>query len=67
MIANENSIEKIKCENGESIEILKKIEEKEIEKISEEIKKEGIDSVGVVFVHSYIFKEHEKIVKKILQ
>lgn len=47
-----------------AIQVMKNIDPDEIDKILEEIKQLGIDSIAVCFVHSYAFDAHEELVKK---
>jgi N-methylhydantoinase A len=48
-------------------QILKVIDEEEVEILAQKIKQENIETVAIVFLHSYINSEHEKKVKQILK
>lgn len=51
---------------GEHAEVLKEPEEKEIRSKLEKIRKEtGIESVAIVFLHSFNFPEHERMVGEV--
>ncbi len=58
--------ERVVIEDGK-LKIEKKPDEKETEKALLKLKERGIDSLAVLFLHSYRFDEHERIVKKIAQ
>lgn len=47
-----------------SIQVIKPINQDEVDKTLEEIKQLGINSIAVCFVHSYAFNTHEELVKK---
>lgn len=48
-------------------EVLKALDEAQVREIAGELKKEGIISVGICFLHSYAFSAHESRVKEILE
>lgn len=48
-------------------EVLKALDEAQVRQIAGELKKEGIISVGICFLHSYAFSAHESRVKEILE
>lgn len=48
-------------------EILVPLEKEEIRGIAEELKRKDVQSVGICFLHSYGYPEHEKEVKEILE
>jgi len=47
--------------------IIKKLDEKELIKVAKEIKKSGVQTLGIVFLHSFKNSTHEKFAKKIIQ
>lgn len=47
--------------------VLTPIDENEISKIADQLKRRGIQSVGICFLHSYINAEHEKRAKEIIE
>jgi N-methylhydantoinase A len=47
--------------------IIKKLDEKELIKVAKEIKKSGVQTLGIVFLHSFKNSAHEKFAKKIIQ
>ena len=47
-----------------SIQVIKAIDQDEVDKTLEEIKQLGINSIAVCFIHSYAFDSHEEFVKK---
>ena len=47
--------------------IIKKLDEKELIKVAKEIKKSGVQTLGIVFLHSFKDSTHEKFAKKIIQ
>jgi 5-oxoprolinase (ATP-hydrolysing) len=55
----------ISNESGEHVEILKKIDEKEVEDKLIELKKDGIEAISVIFLHSPSYEAHEEIVGNI--
>jgi 5-oxoprolinase (ATP-hydrolysing) len=67
IINNKNSNNFVKTATGEYVEIIKAIDEDEIRSYLDDIIKKGIKSIAVSFVHSYAYREHESIVKKIAQ
>ena len=48
-------------------EILVPLEKEEIRGIAEELRRKDVQSVGICFLHSYGYPEHEKKVKEILE
>lgn len=48
-------------------QILKAIDEKEVKILAQKIKQENIETVAIVFLHSYVTSEHEKKAKQILK
>ncbi len=48
-------------------QILKVIDEEEVGILAQKIKQENIETVAIVFLHSYVNSEHEKKVKQILK
>ena len=48
-------------------EVLTPLNEKEVVEITERIRSEGISSVAVCLLHSYVYPEHEKKIGKILR
>lgn len=48
-------------------EILKALDEEQVHGIARELKREGVVSVGICFLHSYAFSAHESRVKEILE
>lgn len=48
-------------------EILKPLDEDKVREIAKELKAEKVSSVGICFLHSYAFFDHEQRVKKILE
>uniref|UniRef100_A0A915E116 5-oxoprolinase n=1 Tax=Ditylenchus dipsaci TaxID=166011 RepID=A0A915E116_9BILA len=51
--------------NGKKIIVEKPVCEQEIEEVLAKLRAEGINSLAVLFLHSYIFPDHEKLVEKI--
>ena len=47
--------------------IIKKLDEKELIKVAKEIKKSGVETLAIVFLHSFKNATHEKLAKKIIQ
>jgi len=47
--------------------IIKKLDKKELIKVAKEIKKSGVQTLGIVFLHSFKNSTHEKFAKKIIQ
>lgn len=47
--------------------IIKKLDEKEVIKVAKEIKKSGVETLAIVFLHSFKNSDHEKFAKKIIQ
>lgn len=48
-------------------EVLKALNEDEVRAIAGELRKEGVSSVGICFLHSYAYSAHESRVKEILE
>lgn len=51
--------------SGEAVRILRKPDEKQVEEDLKKLYEEGYRSLAVVFIHSYTFPEHERIVGEI--
>lgn len=64
-IKTNNSNKYVKGTTGEYVEILQPMDEAEIRGYLKEICEKEIKSIAVAFVHSYNFREHEQLVKKI--
>ena len=47
-------------------EVLKKVDEEEVKSIARRLREEGVQTVAVALLHSYVNSTHEKRVKKIL-
>ena len=43
------------------------MDEKEVIKVAKEIKKSGVETLAIVFLHSFKNSDHEKFAKKIIQ
>ncbi|KAI1726553.1 hydantoinase b/oxoprolinase domain-containing protein [Ditylenchus destructor] len=57
--------EKVVTANGKTVIIEKPISEQEITLLLKEVRAANINSLAVLFLHSYIFPDHEKLVEKI--
>lgn len=48
-------------------EILKQLDAEQVRKIAAELREKDVRSVGICFLHSYAFADHEKMAKEILE
>jgi N-methylhydantoinase A len=57
----------LKCRVSAKGEIIKELELEEVEKLSEELKEKGVESVAVSFLFSFLNPEDEELVEKVLK
>lgn len=55
------------CDRGDNYQIEKPIDKKSVLKKVQELKKNGIESIAISLMNSYMFEEHENIVEEICQ
>ena len=61
---NEHSDKIVNGSTNEQIYIEQPLDTKQVQNVLEQIKKEGIKSIAVVFMHSYTYNKHEQMVKQ---